>query len=234
MKLPIEKVASALGLPISTLERWIWQRRVPAQQNGNDILFVRPILEQWAASHQLSLQLDTVSSGYLPMDPADTLAAALEQGSVHYDVEGRIIDEVLKSAVDRLTCFSPTVREELFFHVMDRERLASTAVGDGIAIPHPRVLLSQPLEQAMITTCFLTHPVDFNALDGLPVDTLFLLISPTVKLHLHLLSRLSHCIRNPEFLDFVKTRPDRAALVVRAAAIEAELDSPPDLSHALS
>ncbi|MDL2269839.1 PTS sugar transporter subunit IIA, partial [Desulfosarcina sp. OttesenSCG-928-A07] len=229
MKLPIEKVASALGLPISTLERWIWQGCIPAQQNGNDVLFVRPNLEKWAASRQLPLQLDSVSSSS-STDPSDTLAAAMEQGCVCYDVAGGCVHEVLKAAVERLACFSPTVQEELFFHIMDRERLASTAIGNGIAIPHPRVLLSKPLELAMISTCFLSSPVDFNAVDGLLVDLVFLLITPTAKHHLHLLSRLAHCIRNPEFCDFLKTRPDPSALISRVAAIEAELDSTPDLS----
>lgn len=224
MKLPIEKLASAFGLPLPTLERWIRQGRIPVQRDGNDGVFTQPTLEKWAVAHNLTFCLEPATPVHLLAAPPDTLVAAMARGHVYSDVTGQNVGEVLKSAVDRLASLSPVIREELFLHLMDRERLASTGIGNGIAIPHPRDPLSKPPEMAMITTCFLTRPVDFRAIDDLPVDTLFLLISPTVKLHLHLLSRLSYCIRNAAFIEFLKTRPDAANLMLRVSTIEAQLD----------
>ncbi|MDL2269248.1 PTS sugar transporter subunit IIA [Desulfosarcina sp. OttesenSCG-928-A07] len=224
MKITLKKIASAFDLPVPTLERWIRQGRIPVQRSGDEVLFSRPALEKWAAAHNLSFHMEKTQPIPLLTAPPDTLSAAMAQGNVYSDVEGESVDKVLKAAVDRMTWLSPDVRDELFFRLMDRERLASTGIGGGIAIPHPRDPLSPPPEKAMVTTCFLVRPVAFGAIDDLPVNTLFLLISPTVKLHLHLLSRLSYCIRNAAFAEFLKTRPDAAALVAKVSAIEAQLD----------
>ena len=102
--------------------------------------------------------------------------------------------------------------------------MASTGIGNGIAIPHPRDPLSRPPEMPAITTCFLKKPVDFNAIDDQPVSVCFVLISPTVKHHLHLLSRLSYCIRDKAFVAFLHRHPDAVDLYSRVAAVERQLD----------
>jgi PTS system nitrogen regulatory IIA component len=107
---------------------------------------------------------------------------------------------------------------------MERERLASTGIGNGIAIPHPREPLSRPPDSPVITTCFTKNSVQYGAIDDRPVSILFLLISPTVKHHLHLLSRLSYCIRDGAFVDFLQTQPDAGALHSRVAEFEKHLD----------
>ena len=70
---------------------------------------------------------------------------------------------------------------------MARESLGSTGIGDGIAIPHVRNPIVMHIPRPTITLCFLEHPIDFGALDGQPVHTLFTIVSPTVRAHLHLL-----------------------------------------------
>jgi PTS system nitrogen regulatory IIA component len=67
--------------------------------------------------------------------------------------------------------------------------------------------------------------VDFSAVDDLPVFVLFVMLSPTVKVHLHLLSRLSYCVRNPKFVAFLGEQPDPAALFSRIEEIEQTLES---------
>jgi PTS system nitrogen regulatory IIA component len=98
-----------------------------------------------------------------------------------------------------------------------REALGSTGIGDGIAIPtcNPIVLLSRPY------LCFLEQPVDFGALDGQPVSTLFTLISPTVRAHLHLLSRLAFALRDPRFKAAVRSQASREEIFDALHAAEA-------------
>ena len=81
--------------------------------------------------------------------------------------------------------------------ILAREALGSTGIGDGIAIPRVRNPIVLHLSRPIVTLCFLERPVDFGALDGQPVTTLFTLISPTVRAHLHLLSRLSYNMQLP-------------------------------------
>ena len=107
---------------------------------------------------------------------------------------------------------------------MERERLASTGVGKGIAIPHLRTPLSELLRQPVITTCFLAQPMDFGAIDDQPVFVLFALLCPSVKAHLHLLSRLSYCARDNAFIEFLRSAPDEADLFGRISEFEATLE----------
>jgi PTS system nitrogen regulatory IIA component len=79
-----------------------------------------------------------------------------------------------------------------------RERLGSTGLGDGIAIPHCRLKSAQTLTGALIT---LTEPIEFEALDDEPVDILFALIAPedAAQAHLSALAMLAEHFSQSEF-----------------------------------
>jgi PTS system nitrogen regulatory IIA component len=225
MKLSMKTVAGALDLPVSTLERWIRQGRIPVQRSGAEVVFSPAALEKWATTHNLSFTLSDNQANVIALPaPIDSLVSAMQRGNVHHRLGGGDPDEVLQTAVDRIAFLSTDSRKELFGKLIERERLASTGIGNGIAIPHPREPLSHPPAEPFITTCFLEQPIKFNAIDDHPVFVLFLLISPTVKLHLHMLSRLSYCIRDRSFVDFLTTHPDAEALFSRIAAFENQLD----------
>jgi PTS system nitrogen regulatory IIA component len=90
--------------------------------------------------------------------------------------------------------------------LLARENLGSTGLGNGIAIPHVRNPIVLHIAKPTISLCFLEHPINFGAIDGEPVDTLFTLVSPTVRMHLHLLSRLGFVLQNPTFKAALKQR----------------------------
>jgi PTS system nitrogen regulatory IIA component len=149
----------------------------------------------------------------------------MNRGKICHGIAGADAAEVLHSVVACVDFLPEIVRDELYEKLMERERLASTGIGNGIAIPHPREPLSSPPDSPIIATCYAEKPVQYGAIDDQPVSILFLLISPTVKHHLHLLSRLSYCIRDGAFVDFLKTRPDAEALHSRVAEFEKRLDA---------
>lgn len=84
---------------------------------------------------------------------------------------------------------------EIFALVMERERLGSTGVGHGVAIPHARI---PGLDK--IVGCFasLTNPVDFDSIDDEPVDLVFMMVGPEDggSEHLKALARISRLLRN--------------------------------------
>lgn len=224
MKLPMKTVAGGLNLPVSTIDRWIRQGRIPIQRSGIDVIFSHAALEKWAATHNLPFSLNGSQANDLPPEALESLVAAMQRGKVCHRVAGTDAVAVLRSAVDCIDFLSKDIRDELFEKLIEREGLASTGIGNGIAIPHPRDPLSRPPEAPIIATCFLEKPIDFNAIDDHPVSVFFLLISPTVKHHLHLLSRLSFCIRDKAFAAFLRAHPDGAALFSRIAEFEKQLD----------
>ena len=79
------------------------------------------------------------------------------------------------------------------------------------------------VSEPVVTLSFLETPIDFHALDGKPVNTLFTLISPTVKIHLHLLSRLGFVLRDPAFKAALQRQDACGTLMDRLATAEAAI-----------
>ncbi len=106
--------------------------------------------------------------------------------------------------------------------LIERERLGSTGIGDGIGIPHGKVA---QLEKLVVGFGLSRRGVDFDTMDGKPAYIFFLLLSPddSTGLHLMLLARISKLLKNPDFkAGLKKARDDQE--VIRIIA-EADADS---------
>ena len=77
----------------------------------------------------------------------------------------------------------------------------------------------------MIVTCFLKKKVDFQAIDDQPVFVLFLLLSPTIEIHLNMLSRLSFCLRDTDFMGFLRQKPDEELFLSQIREMETRLEN---------
>jgi PTS system nitrogen regulatory IIA component len=224
MKLTIHEVAESLNLPLNTIERWVRQGRIPIRKSGNVYTIKETTLQKWADKHSLSFSLSQKKNHQDKNSVPDTLLSAMQRGSVLYNIKGQTLEEILQYAIDNIQGSLIKNKEELFNALIEREALASTGIGNGVAIPHPRTPLSEMQDNAAIITCFLDKSVDFEAIDNKPVFILFILLSVSVKTHLHLLSRISFCVRNQPFIDFLKTTPVPDAFYARIADYEKELD----------
>jgi PTS system nitrogen regulatory IIA component len=100
---------------------------------------------------------------------------------------------------------------EIFDTVLQRERLGSTGVGRGIAIPHGRIAA---LPKIVSVFARLEEPIEFDALDAEPVDLIFLLLAPehAGADHLKALARISRLLREPDSIEKLRAYSDRAAL----------------------
>lgn len=103
--------------------------------------------------------------------------------------------------------------------VMEREKLGSTGVGDGVAIPHARI---DQVDRTCGVFARLKHPVDFDAVDGRPVDLVFLLIAPedSGAEHLKALARVARVFRREDIRRALRAAPDAdAALAILDGSI---------------
>jgi len=139
---------------------------------------------------------------------------------VHYRVGGTDKATVLQAAVDMMKLPEEVDRNFLYQVLLAREALGSTGIGEGIAIPHVRNPIVLHLSRPTVTLCFLERPVDFGALDGQPVTTLFTLISPTVRAHLYLLSRLGFALRDARFKQAVLKQAPREEILEALREVE--------------
>jgi len=118
---------------------------------------------------------------------------------------------LLEAASDLLAEVHPELSARpLFDELMNRERLGSTGIGDGVAIPHCRIDCSRILG-AVLT---LDEPVDYDAIDGKGVDLLFVLVVPPEEnsAHLELLAALAKIFSNPEHRQRLKSAGSDAEL----------------------
>src|SRR3954468_20660352 len=99
----------------------------------------------------------------------------------------------------------------IFEILVQREKLGSTGVGNGIAIPHGKLA---KLDRLFGLVARLEKPIDFEALDSPPVDLLFLLLAPegAGADHLKALARIARIVREPGILDRVRAARDADAL----------------------
>ena len=95
--------------------------------------------------------------------------------------------------------------------LLQRERLGSTGIGDGVAIPHGKL---PKLDRLFGLVARLEKPIDFEALDGQPVDLMFLLLAPEAAGadHLKALARIARVLREPGMVDRVRATRDADAL----------------------
>ena len=115
------------------------------------------------------------------------------------DLQGESKEEIITELVNSLPVSdSITDRDQVLQAVLDREKIMSTGIGDGIAIPHGKSAAVTELVAAMGTQ---RRGMDFDALDGEPAYVFFLLVSPANVSgpHIKALARISRLLKNEEF-----------------------------------
>ena len=213
MLMNITDAANALQAEEKSVIQWIRKERLPAETVRGQYMINRAELLEWATARGLKVdpsvfKIKDDDSVHMP-----SIFEAVEAGGVHYGVKGQDKETILKNVVDLLDLSEEIDPEFLLQVLLTREAVGTTAIGDGIAIPHVRnpILLQLPVSK--IALCFLEKPVDFDAPDGKPVTVLFTLTSPTVKVHLHLLSSLSYALKNQDLKKALTDRADRQTIL---------------------
>lgn len=137
--------------------------------------------------------------------PAADKQQALER-CAHFIVEKSIAEPGRTGGLDA---------NALLLSLQARERLGSTGLGSGIAIPHCRLKNLDAVSGALIT---LAEPIDFDALDGAPVDILFVLLAPenAMQQHLSALAALAELFNQAPFRQRLRSATD-AQQLFRAA-----------------
>jgi nitrogen PTS system EIIA component len=119
----------------------------------------------------------------------------------------QVLQEIAKKAAQ----MTGLAQRDIFDTLLQRERLGSTATGNGIAIPHGTI---QGLERVTVLFARLEKPVEFEAIDEKPVDLVFLLLAPerAGADHLNALSRISRLLSKANVAQKLRASSDRDTL----------------------
>jgi PTS system nitrogen regulatory IIA component len=217
MQLGVKDVARLLEVPEKTIYLWIEEGKLPANRVSDQYRFNRAELLEWATAQKIRVSPDI----YREVDAGlPTLWEALAAGGVHGVLRVKDKTEALKAMVELMRLPEEMDRGFLFEMLVSREAHASTGIGGGVAMPHVRNPMVLPVDRPMVSLCYLNPAVEFAAADGLPVHTLFTVVSTSIRGHLHLLSRLAYALRDESCKALFAKRAGEAELVAELRRIE--------------
>lgn len=222
MQITVGEASRLLKVPESTLYRWIREGRIPASRVQDDWRFNPVEILDWATRHQVEVAPALFAEAAMGSG-SPSLATAIDDGGVHLRVPGTDKAAALRAMVATLHLPVEADRDLILAVLLAREDLGSTGLGDGIAIPHVKSPLVLSIPRPQVAVGYLDHAVDFDAVDGQPVSVLFMMLSPSIRAHLQLLSRLTYFLRAPEFREGVRRRVAAAEIVAIVRALEARL-----------
>lgn len=149
----------------------------------------------------------------------------LSPESTIVDLKGESKEDIITELVNSLAVGDAiTDRDQVLQAVLDREKIMSTGIGDGIAIPHGKSAAVTELVAAMGTQ---RRGVDFDALDGEPAFVFFLLVSPANVSgpHIKALARISRLLKNDEFKKKLIEADSAEEIIATIEAAERDIPS---------
>jgi PTS system nitrogen regulatory IIA component len=140
------------------------------------------------------------------------LTSLISKGGV-FTVEGSSTTEIYEK-VCKLIKFPESITSDAVFNALcAREKIMSTAVGNGIALPHASVPIIKEEEEQRVCVVYLKEPLDMNAPDEMKVHTMFVILTQNRQTHLQVLSRLVSLLRDTSFLKLLENQANGVALI---------------------
>ncbi len=217
--LTVREAAEFLRVSEKTVYRWIRQGVIPTIKFQGQYRFDRKEIEAWARYKRIGGGTPSMAQGDPEPEEAD-LTEAVKLGGIHYKIEGGRPEETFRNLVELFPFAAKMpqdMKEALVTELIEREALVTTAIGNGIALPHPRHPRDWGIGAPAVGIFFLERPANFQAIDGKPVFVLIPILCRTVKGHLRMLSQVGHLLNDPEMPEYLRTRPTRTELMNRIA-----------------
>jgi PTS system nitrogen regulatory IIA component len=221
MQLTLREATTYLGVAEDTVRRWIKNRGLPAHRVNERLMLNAIEVWEWATENGIAVSRDLLEQERGAPESVPPLADMLAAGGIHHDVAGEDRTAVLHELVARLPLPPATDRAFVEAVLEAREAMGSTGIGDGIAIPHVRNPLLLGVGEPRVMLCLLRHPIEFDAVDGLPVYALFTVVSSTVPVHLKILARLGFALHDPGLRGLLRDRAPAADILARVRALDA-------------
>jgi nitrogen PTS system EIIA component len=219
MELKIKDIVDLLQVSEKTVYRWIKDQKIPCYRINHQYRFNRMEINEWILSNKIELSPSLINISI--SEAQDNLAILIEKGGI-LNVSGENVPEVLQNAVELINTPPNKSKSEILNALLSREELMPTAIGKGIAIPHPRNPVVTDINSASVTICYLEKPLEYGSLDNEPVQTLFVLLTVSPKMHLAILSKISYLCSNEMFLTMLKEKSSKEKILLYVREKELE------------
>ncbi len=213
--LTVPDVVQLLHVPEATIYRWIRQGDIPCTVRHEKYFFNKATLTSWAETKHIYLEDFARKTKLCKQDQSISqppLVEAIKRGGVFHAVPSETV-EIFFQEVAACMNVSEILSNTLADLLLKRENLTSTAIGQGVAIPHPPTPLGDEINQSLVGVFFPENLLDFNATDGEPVFVTFVLLSADATQHLQLLSQLARFLHQSDLNAFLKKSPTLEDLI---------------------
>jgi PTS system nitrogen regulatory IIA component len=229
--LTIQEVARMLGTDVRRVERMARRGEIPCQKVGGQFRFNRAEVTEWlqqrvggmSDEHLAQVDAGMTEQRRTPEDEM-IIAPLLRLEAVTTNLGSRTKDSTLRelAALAEKTglVLNP---QELVEAVLHREGLHSTAMENGIAIPHPRRPLPHALAEPILAIGRTTGGIAFGAPDGRLTDLFFLTASQDDRHHLHILARLCRMLYDERFVASLREAETPKEMIERMKNRELEI-----------
>lgn len=225
----LQETADYLHLAKTELEELVRQHQIPFEQRGARRIFRKKDLDAWASQRILGFSKKHLTS-YHKITSAKIhdlsrhhaiISELVSLDHIHPAMTSKTKPSLLRDIVRRAEQTQLIVYpRELLHSLQEREQLCSTALPDGIALPHPRHQEPYMFEDSFIVIGKTVQPIPFGATDGKNTDLFFLICCQDDRIHLHVLARICLMCKQTALLFNLRGAPDAAA--IHAGIIEAE------------
>lgn len=140
------------------------------------------------------------------------IAELIHRGGILRDIDGSTPQEVYEKVCALLDLPDGITSEQVYNALCTREEVLSTAVGNGIALPHARAPIIKEEKDQRIIVVYLKNAIEMRAPDERQVYVMFVLLTYNPQVHLKVLSSLAGLLRNTDFRKALEDHADEAAL----------------------
>jgi PTS system nitrogen regulatory IIA component len=206
MNLSVKDVAELLNVSDKTIYRMIQNETIPCFRVGGQWRFDRKEIASWLEDTR-AFSYKTAIENTSKDEESISISEFLQRGGIYFNILGATKETVVWSCLEHIkTRISQINIERLFASLMDREALCTTAVGNGIALPHPGSF-GKFTVASYIALCRLEIPVPFGAVDNEDVDTLFFIFPKSERRFLRIQAKLLRLLRDEKVISVVKQIP---------------------------
>ena len=215
----LEELADYLQVSEKSVLRMAQSGKIPAAKVASQWRFMRSVIDDWLMAQ---MEIPSVRSAPTRKDPPrlEPLAELMPTELMNLEISPGSKDNVLKQVVEPLKT-SKLLRQPKRFldSVLERERMVSTAIGHGIAVPHPRRPQPGMFKEPRVLLGLCREGTDFEALDHQRTYMFFLLCAPTEDVQLRLLARVIQLGRHIAAIESIKKATSVAAVqeILRSA-----------------
>lgn len=221
--LTLGEVAEYLKLSDKTLQKMVKNKEIPCTKIANQWRFSRAMVDDWLRSKMEVIPKNDLSRLIEREMDFIPLSRLIDERYMIMDLLSNdkqgVLSELAQISLDNHLISD---KEDLIRKLMEREGLTSTAVGNGIALPHLRKPSKEIINEPSIVIGISRAGIDFDSTDGKPTHLFFLILSDSEVVHLRILSKLSSILREQKSLKKLNTLSKKSDFIKFFMEIEKE------------